>query len=53
MANPPYLAGREISTLSLSLHMWHLVVTAGTNLFLIVLSRGSNKWWMFGMVLRK
>ena len=28
-------------------------VTVGTNLFLIVLSRGSNKCQMFGMVIRK
>ena len=52
MANPSYLFGREISTISLSLHMWHSVA-ADRNLFLIVLSTGSSKWWMFGMVLRK
>ena len=52
MANPPYLFDRKIATLSLSLHMWHLV-TAGINLFLIVFSRSSSKWWMFGKVLRK
>ena len=40
---PIHLASREISTLSLSLHKWHLV-TAGINLFLIVLSKGSSKW---------
>ena len=44
--------GRQISTLSLPLHMWH-PVAAGINLFPIVLSRGSSKWRMFGMVLRK
>ena len=49
---PPYLVGREISTLSLSLIMWP-PVTAEINLFLAVLSRGSTKWWMFGIVLRK
>ena len=37
-----YLVGREISTLSLALHIGH-AVTAGINLFLIVLSRGSSK----------
>ena len=52
MANPPYLVGREITTLSLSLHMWH-PVTAGIDLLLIVLSKGGSKWRMFGMVLRK
>ena len=40
---PIHLASREISTLSLSLHKWHLV-TAGINLFLIVLSKGSSRW---------
>ena len=39
MANPPYLVGREISTLSLPLRKWH--------------SRGSSKWRMFGMDLKK
>ena len=39
----PYQVNREISTLSLSLHKWH-PVTAGVNLFHIVLSRGSSKW---------
>ena len=52
IANPPYLVGRKISTLSLSLHMWH-TVTAGINLFQIVLSGGSSIWRVFGMVLRK
>ena len=52
MANPPYLVGKEINTLSLSLHIWH-PVTAGIILFLIVFSTGSSKWWMFGMVPRK
>ena len=52
MVNPPYLVGTEIRILSLSLHMWH-PVTAGINFFLIVLSRGSSKWRMFGMVFRK
>ena len=52
MANPPYLVGKEIVTRSLSLHMWH-PFTAGTDLFLIVLSRSSSKWQMFGMVLKK
>ena len=41
MTNPPYLVGREISALSLSLHIWH-PVTAGINLLLIVLPRGSS-----------
>ena len=52
MANPPYQVGREIITLSLSLRKWY-PVTARMNLFQIVLSRGSSKWRMFGMVLRK
>ena len=52
MVNPPCLVSREISTLSLSLQMWH-PFTAGINLFLIVLSRDSSKWEMFGMVLRQ
>ena len=52
MANPPYLIDRGISTLSLLWHMWH-PVTAGINLFQIVLSRSSSKWWVFEMVLRK
>ena len=52
MANPPYLVGREVSTLSLSLHIWH-PDTAGMNWFQLVLSRGSSQWRMFGMVLRK
>ena len=51
MANSPYLVGREISTVSLSLDMWH-PFTAGITLFLIAFSRGSSKWRMFGMVLR-
>ena len=52
MGNLPYLVSREISTLPLSLHMWH-PVTVEINLFLIVISRGSSKWRMFGTVLRK
>ena len=52
IANPRNLVGRKISTLSLSLHTWH-TVTAGINLFQIVLSGGSSIWRMFGMVLRK
>ena len=52
MVNTPYLVSRETSTLTFSLHMWS-PVTAGINLFLIVLSRGSSKWQMFRMVLRK
>ena len=52
IANPSYQVGREISTLSLSLREWH-PVTAGITLFQIVLSRGSSRWWMFGVVLRK
>ena len=48
----PYQVEREISTISLSLHKWH-PVTAVINLFHIVLSKGSSKWRMFGMVLRK
>ena len=51
-SDPPYLVGREISTFPLSFHMWH-PVTPGINLFQIVLSRGSSKWQMFGMVLTK
>ena len=52
MVNPLYLVGKEISTLSLSLQMWPQV-TAGINLFQIDLSRGSTKWRMFGIILRK
>ena len=53
MANgPQYLVGRATSTHSLSLDMWH-PVTAGINLFQVVLSAGSCKWRMFGIVLRK
>ena len=53
MANDPqYLVGRAISTISLSLHVWN-PVTAGINLFQVVLSRGSSEWRMFGIVLRK
>ena len=37
MANQPHLVRREISTLSLSLHMWHPVTTR-INLFQIYLS---------------
>ena len=48
MANLPYLAGREITTISLSLHMWN-PVTAGIK----PVFRGSSKWWVFGTVLRK
>ena len=48
----PYQVEREISTISFPLHKWH-PVTAGINLFHIVLSKGSSKWRMFGMVLRK
>ena len=52
MVNPLYLVGSGVSTLFLSLDIWP-PVTAGINLFLIVLSRGSGKWRIFGMFLRK
>ena len=52
MSNPPYVVGREISSVSLSLHMW-LPTEVEINLFLIVFSRGSSKRKMFGMVVRK
>ena len=52
MANPSYLVGREMSTLSVTLHIWHPVI-AGIKLFLIVLSRSSSKWRMYGIVLGK
>ena len=52
MVNPPYLVGREISTLSLSLQTWY-PVASGINLFQIVFARGSSKWRMFGVALEK
>ena len=52
MPNPPYVVGREISSVSLSLHMWP-PIEVEINLSLIVFSRGSSKRKMFGMVLRK
>ena len=52
MANPSYLVGSGVSTLSLSLDIWP-PVTAGINLFLIVLSRGSGKWRILRIFLRK
>ena len=52
IVNSPYLVGREISTLSLSLQMWY-PVASGINLSQIVFAGGSSKWRMFGMVLKK